>query len=307
MSTSVAKAKAPDPSDKPHPVKHFLLGLVRKIAKAPLSVAFLWPVLLAIAAYVAWIQWGVDHVVPHFSRLESSHIQLTERPDYIPERVDLTAEVLAGTGMGELSLLDRQVSARIAEAYSTHAWIEQVKSVRVGVGGEIQVHVQYRQPVAMVRHLSRHPDVQGWAYYPVDRMGIVLPPDSFGGKEAEKYLVINIPEVDPRGTEGVSIGDSRVVLAASLAAILMPHREELGLAAIELHPTTGTNRHRIEFDVVTQSGRRLVWGSPPGEELMNEPSADLKLKALFQSPPPGTDLRMAALAAHRKQIANDVQ
>ncbi|QEG38485.1 cell division protein FtsQ/DivIB [Roseimaritima ulvae] len=308
--TKTTPAKSPKQAKSPpreRPLRRFLGLLIRRIATAPMAFAFLWPAMLAVGGYWAWHHWGVEHVGSRFARLETSEIHLTQRPQYIPERIDLTQEVLDTTALGELSLLDRQVSARIAQAYATHPWIQQVVAVRIQSGGEVDVQVRYRQPVAMVRHLSRHAEVQGWAYYPVDPEGIVLPPNAFTGNEAKQYLVINIPQVDLRGTPGFSCGDSRVTAAAALAAILSPYRQELGLAAIELHAETNPNQRYLAFDIVTQSGRRLVWGSAPGKELNGEPPADLKMQALLQSPPPGTDLRVAALTALRRQQATELQ
>ncbi|WP_153558364.1 cell division protein FtsQ/DivIB [Roseimaritima sediminicola] len=294
-----SKAKAPAGGDE-RPLRRVLGFVIRRIATAPMAFAFLWPALLAVGGYWAWQQWGVEHVGKQFARLETSEIHLTDRPDYIPERVDLTREVLESTALGDLSLLDRQVSARIAQAYATNAWIEQVLAVRVRSGGAVDVQVRYRRPVAMVRHWSRHADVQGWAYYPVDPQGIVLPPSAFTAEDAAAYLVINIPEVDLRGTPGFSCGDSRVTAAANLAAVLAPYRRQLGLAAIELHAENNPNQRFLAFDIVMQSGRRMVWGSAPGEELQGEPAAKYKLQALLQSPPGGTDLRVAAVpVVHR--------
>ncbi len=305
MPTNVAKAKTTVPSSQPLP--RFLGSLVTRVAKAPIAFAFVWPAMLAVGGYWAWHHWGAEHVGKHFARLETSHIRLTERPPYIPERIDLTGEVLSTTALGDLSLLDRQVSTRVAQAYATHPWIQQVLAVRVHSSEDIEVQVQYRQPVAMVRHISQHPDVQGWAYYPVDPQGVVLPPSSFTEEDAGQYLVIDIPEVYPRGAPGFSCGDSRVTSAARLAAILAPYRKQLGLAAIELHAQANPNQRYVAFAILTQSGRRLVWGSAPGEEQMGEPTADLKMKALFQSPPPGTDLRVAALSAMRERLAEQVR
>lgn len=300
MSSALAAKKS---VSEPRPLARWLAGAVMRVARAPLVFALLWPALLAIFGYWAWQSWGARHVGKFIARVETSQIELTPRPDYIPPQVDLTEQVLSTTSLGEMSLLDRQVSVRIAQAYATHAWVERVLSVRVGSGGQIQVQLRYREPVAMVRHMSQHPEVEGWAYYPVDKSGIVLPPDAFTPADARGYLEINIRDVVPRGAPGFSCGDSRVAAAATLAAILKPYREHLGLAAIELHRGNDPQARNLAFDLVTQNGRRVVWGSPPGAEPADEPDTAMKMKLLLQSPSPGTDLRVAALPELRRQQA----
>lgn len=281
------------------PVSDTETSLTRQLGGAPLALAFLWPAILVVGGYVMWHRWGVEHVGRRFNRVETSKIELTDRPHFIPADLDLTAEVLNTTSLGDLSLLDPQVSARIAQAYATHPWVDQVLAVRVQAGGGIEVQVRYRAPVAMVRHISQHPDVQGWAYYPVDREGIVLPPYGFTRADAESYLVIDIPDVSPRGTPGFSCGDQRVIAAAALASILAPARAELGIAAIEQHAADDPNNRILAFMLRTTSGKRIVWGSAPGQERIGEPSPQAKLRVLLQVPPEGTDLRIVGRSTGR--------
>lgn len=268
--------------------------LIARLARAPAALAILWPALLVVAAYVAWHRWGAEHVGRQYHRLDPSQIRLSEKPGYI--RSDITRSVVASTGLDRLSLLDQQATARIAQAYSTNPWIQQVVRVRKLPGGEVDIQVQYRTPVAMVRVWSRHQEVQGWSFFPVDITGTLLPTEEFDRSQPLQYLHIEIPDVYPTGQAGLPFGDSRVAAAAKLAGLLSPHRQRFGLAAIRLANAGPGESRTVALEVVMQSGQSLVWGSPPGDEQPGEPDALAKLEALRAAPGPGADLRVAAMS-----------
>ncbi|SRR6056297_494010 len=285
----------PKPDSSPtalgRPRRRLAPQMLASIARAPAVLALLWPTLLVVGGYVAWHRWGADHVGRQFFRLEPSQVELTDQPTYI--RSDIRQQVFASTGLTELSLLDHQATARIAQAFATHPWIRQVIRVRKEAGGTIEIQVQYRQPVAMVLFYSQHPEVQGWAYDPVDAEGIVLPQGDFDQADTKEYLVIRIPDVYSTGTPGFPFGDRRVAAAAQLAGLLTDFRERLGLREIRLAAGAGSDPLHPAFELVTQPGTTLIWGSAPGAELGGEPPASQKLKRLLESPTAADDLRMA--------------
>ncbi len=99
-------------------------------------------------------------------------------------------------------------------------WVKQVTAVRKLPGGEVEVHLQYRKPVAMVFVISRHPEIKGKSFFAVDEDGIVLPTGEFNREQTMSYLHIEIPDVYPSGGAGFSFGDARVTSAAKIASIV---------------------------------------------------------------------------------------
>jgi hypothetical protein len=293
MLDVVAQPKSDPSQAAPSPPRRRLaLQMLASTARAPAVLALLWPTLLVVGGYVAWHRWGADHVGRQFFRLEPAQVELTEQPAYI--RSDIREQVFASTGLRELSLLDHQATARIAQAFATHPWIRQVIRVCKEAGGTIEIQVQYRQPVAMVLFYSQHPEVKGWAYDPVDAEGIVLPQGDFDQTETKDYLVIRIPDVYSTGTPGFPFGDRRVAAAAALAGLLADFRERLDLREIRLASEGGSDPLHPAFELVTQQGKTLIWGKAPGDESRGEPPASAKLKTLLESPTATRDLRMAA-------------
>jgi hypothetical protein len=266
----------------------------RWLSRAPAALAILWPVLLVAGGYLAWHRWGAERLREQYGRLDPERIRLTTPPEYV--RSDIVDSVFRSTALEELSLLDPRATARIAHAFATHPWIERVMRVHKLPGGEVNVQVRYRRPVAMAKVLSRHQDVPGTGFFPVDGAGTLLPVDGFSVRECtEDYLHLEIPDAYPNSGEGWAFGDSRIHAAASLAALLVDYRQTLDLEAIAPIGPVRRDDPAPEFLLRSGDGRRWVWGSAPGSELPGEPSAAVKLKHLLESPRKGSDLRLAAL------------
>ena len=102
--------RSPD-SDRPHPIR----DLLRRLIKAPAAFSVLWPALLIIGGYIAWHRWGSVHVSQRYSKIDPALIQITEPPEHV--RTNLVKAVYRDTAMEELSLLDRQATAKIAQAF----------------------------------------------------------------------------------------------------------------------------------------------------------------------------------------------
>ena len=133
-------------------------------------------------------------------------------PRWIPE--DIVEKIFARAGFGEsLSLLDPQVSEKIAMACYAHPWVERLVRVRKTYPARVQVEVIFREPVAMV-------EVPGAGHYPIDRHGHSLPNEDFSAADKDRYPVIKNVSSVPVGNLGESWGDPAVVGAAQLAAVL---------------------------------------------------------------------------------------
>lgn len=254
-------------------------------------LSILWPALLLCGGYLAWHRWGAEHVASQYYGLDPTLIEVTEPPEYI--RTNVVDAVYRDTALGDLSLLDARASAKIASAFASHPWVRHVIGVRKLPGGIIDVRLDYRRPVAMVHVISRHPEVSDSSFFAVDGQGVLLPTADFAPAETRQYLHIIVPGAYPTGGIGSPFGDLRVEAAARVAALLSDHRERAGIASIGVH---GDPRRTggPQFELTTQSGGRVFWGSAPGSEVDGEPPAAMKLQVLLEGATTGADLRMAA-------------
>ncbi len=262
------------PSYSRLPLRHLLQRLIH----APAALALLWPVLLVVGGYVAWHRWGAEHVSRKFYGLDLGMIHVTERPEHIT--TDIIDVVYRDTKLDQLSLIDPAATARIASAFASHPWVSRVVAVRKLPGGKVDVHLQYREPVAMVFVISRHAEVPGLGFFAVDQEGVLLPSTEFSRKHQLRFLHIEIPDVYPTGGVGFSFGDPRVVGAAQLAAVLAPYREALNLRSIQLHDSSRMSPVP-QYQLIPHSGEPIFWGSVPGREGPGEPKAELKLRELL--------------------------
>ena len=255
-----------------------VIGLV----KAPIALAFLWPVLLVVGGYLAWHQWGADHINRKYNSLSIEQISISPPPQYI--RSDIVESVFRSTDLSRVSLLDVNATAQIANAFATNAWVDDVVRIQKTSQGRISVDVSYRRPVAMVDVISRHPEVEGPSFFAVDRSGVLLPTEDFSEADTHQYIHIVVKDTYPTSGVGLSFGDQRVSNSAAVAALLLPHREKLGVETISIAPREPHDQRPMTLVVNLRGGRTVVWGSAPGEELNNEPKAAAKLQALLSDP-----------------------
>lgn len=249
-----------------------------------------WPAALVIGGYIAWHKWGAEHVSKKYYGINPASIHITTPPDYIS--ADIAKTVYSDTRLDQLSLLDPAAAARIASAFSFHPWVRRVVAVRKLPAGEVDVHLQYRRPVAMVFVISRHPEIKGRSFFAIDEDGVLLPPTEFSRDETMKYLHIEVPDVYPTGGIGSSFGDNRVTGAAKVAAVVEAYRDSLKLRSIRLADSSRTSPVP-QYELFTSHGRDLFWGSAPGEELYGEPLSDAKIRQLLEQSRRESDLAEA--------------
>ncbi|HBJ35523.1 MAG TPA: hypothetical protein DDZ51_12395 [Planctomycetaceae bacterium] len=257
------------------PIRHLLQRLIH----APAALAMIWPALLILGGYIAWDRWGAQEIAKKFYGIDASLIHVTQRPEHIAS--DITEVVYRDTKLDQLSLIDPTATARIASAFSSHPWVSKVIAVRKLPGGQVDVHLQYRVPVAMVYVISRHPDVNGRpGFFAIDEHGVLLPTTEFTREHTMRYIHIEIPDVYPTGGVGSLFGDPRIVGAARLAALILPFRESLDTRSIQVHETSRTSPV-TQYQLVTHSGESLLWGSAPGQEIYGERKPDEKIRELI--------------------------
>lgn len=215
-------------------------------------------------------------------RIGTEQVSISTPPKWIPE--DLTQQVFTRAGLEEnQSLLDATLSERVAAAFYTHPWVQEVRSVRKSYPARIHVDVVYREPVAMVKGVD--------GYYPIDRHGILLPARDFSAADIENYPVIERVASVPMGKLGESWGDPAVSGAAELAAILHARRDgksswwsELELTAVLMPRRVALveDADSLEFELRTKGGSEILWGRGPNSRHPGELAVAQKLQRLTE-------------------------
>ena len=279
------KHKNPKPAPTPPPAARMNFArMISGLLKAPAALAFLWPVLLVMGGSLAWHRWGADQINRRYNALHLEQVKISPIPEYI--RSDIVESVFRATDLTKVSLLDTQATAQIANAFAINPWIESVTRVQKTSTstGNIDVHVTYRRPVAMVKVFSRHPDVKDTGFFPVDANSVLLPTDDFSRADTHNYMHIIVKDTYPISGVGSKFGDTRVADAALLASLLLNYRESLGIVAITLDERLSNDDQPQLLNLVLKSGQKVRWGSAPGKELNGEPQPIEKMRVLLSDP-----------------------
>jgi len=208
----------------------------------------------------------------------------TPPPEWI--NTDIREEAFRSVSLDRpLSIMDDDLTERIANAFSLHPWIAKVPRVTKHHPARVRVELIYRRPVCMVEVPGGHVLVGGrmkavpGGCYPVDPLGVVLPTRDFllpsgdiSQDEAGRYpLLVNIDTL-PMGTVGESWGDARVVGGAEIATIFGDAWKQLRLAAII---ASGSSAEVPVFVLLTSHGAEIEWGRAPSDTTAAElPAAD---------------------------------
>ncbi len=179
------------------------------------------------------------------------------------------------------SLLEANLAEDLAVDFAQHPWIAKVDRVEKTRQGRIIIEVTYRTPVAMV---ETHRGL-----YPVDAEAVLLPPNDFSLTQSDQLPHLRQVRSMPSGRAGTKWDDSLVVAGAKLCAALMPkgnletHWDRYGLEAVIAPLPVGENAsvppEPPVYELLTQGGRRIIWGRPPGDDAL-EPTVAQKLGRL---------------------------
>ena len=210
-------------------------------------------------------------------RLATSQIKITPPPHWVPH--DLAEQAVRRAGLpDELSLLDPEVTRRVAAAFELNPWVKGQVRVSTSVPARMHVDLVYREPVAMVRVTQRGKI----GLFPIDADGTLLPSADFAPAEIAKYPVIENVSVPPGSAAGTVWKDAGVLGAARLAVELKPFWEQFGFQSI-LTPTNSDRKlawDDLSLQLSTRGGSRVIWGRPPGAKHPGELPADKKIERI---------------------------
>lgn len=233
--------------------------------------------LLVLGAFLMAWWWVWQRVGPRVTRAERYLVELddvhvTPQPEWV--QTDVRAEVYHWLRRGgPMNLLDDDLNPRIAEGFARHPWVERVNRVARLPAGAVQVDLEYRRPVCVVKI--------GQRLLPVDRSGVLLPAAGVRRTDLEGYP--RLVGVDASGfeVEGEPWGSVAVAGGAALAALLSDVWEAWHLKQIVPFPVVGPDgREQLHYHLFTSGGTRIAWGLPPGLDGPGEPTPEEKLARL---------------------------
>ncbi len=210
-------------------------------------------------AYYAWARWGPQIASGEDYVLKAESVQVTTPPSWV--RADVRAEVIRDGGLTGLSLLDPQLTVKVAQAFSAHSWVENVSRVSKHPKARVVVELTYRKPVAMVEVvLNNQPGL-----LPIDADATLLPPQDFTAEQTRDYLRIAVPDAIPTGPVGTAWGQGNVHEAARIAAVFQDEWKKCGLYRIQLVPGATADSTRIQptFELQSRNGATVIWGRAP--------------------------------------------
>lgn len=231
--------------------------------------------LLAVATVSTWNSVSQRVLSSNDYIVTAADLEITQLPPWIRSKIaDQAFEHLTASG-GQLSIMDDDVTERVAQAFSLHPWVQRVKKVSKHHPARVVVELEYRQPVCMV--MVNTPDgTKG--LYPVDAHGVFLPTADFTPVEASLYPCLDLVGIDtaPVGGVGEHWGDERVSGAAEIAKAFGNDWKKLDLKQIKPDTPQRSAYHSVyAYVIFTRGGTKILWGRPPGSELPSEaPAAD---------------------------------
>jgi len=228
--------------------------------------------LAAIGSAYAWRRWGPPASSTEYA-VTPAHITVTPRPAWI--HADVKAEVLRSAAIQRLSVRDRDLVGHLSAAFAMHPWV--CKVVRVGKQppAAVMVELEYRRPVAAVEVAER--GEAGLVF--IDAHSVILPSSDFAPGQAKDYLRIAAGESATTSVYGTPWGNQRIAGAARLAEAWGQRWQPLGLYRID---ATRSPTGELVYELKTRRGVRVVWGTAPGSESTQVPSAEQRIAALEQ-------------------------
>jgi len=238
--------------------------------------------LLAIAAvfggggYWAWTKLREPVLEQKHYVVTVESIATSPQPEWI--KTDVKTEALRDASIEfPSSLLDEQLAERVAKAFAFHPWVAEVKQVRKSVPASVFVEVVYRKPACMVELPER------MGLYAIDGDAFLLPSKDFldDPRKAASYpRLAGITNLN-LGRVGVRWPDPFVQGGARIAVSLEANWSRLNLARIA-PALESMNTAAPQFELTTNAGTRVLWGSPPGAEIGEEMPAARKVESLVR-------------------------
>lgn len=268
------------------PVPRALGGVFGLLFKSKRGRSVFWSLLLifgfGLTIYVCWQQVSDKVLASADYRVDLEDIVITPPPSWVHS--DIREAVFRELSVeGPISIMDKDITRRVKDAFALHSWVERVVCVSKHFPATLNVELEYRRPACIVAASGQ--------WFPVDVHGYVLPWSDFSPSELEQLpQVIGIDTLPV--VSGAYWNDKQVDAAARIGAVLCPVWEELGLDFIRplQTPYNAGQTEAKNFELVTKQGTVILWGTSSNpkqpstgssQTLSNEEKV-AKLKRYFQ-------------------------
>jgi hypothetical protein len=238
---------------------------------------------LAWGASYAWRTWGVPAARGPEYLISAEKIEATPRPTWIHSNV--VEEVVRSGSLEHQSILDPQLTIKVADAFRLHPWVRSVRRVSKSRPAKVEVDLEYRRPAALVEVTT--PEARG--VLPVDDEGVLLPRGDFVDEqgqlisEALKYPVIVGGDSIPQGAPGAAWGSKTIYEAARIAVVLGDAWVKCGLWKIApVPPDDAGSAPELSFVLLARNGSRVLWGPAPGGKRNDAALTKAKIEKLLE-------------------------
>lgn len=246
-----------------------MLLLIRALPRSAV-LPMLMVAAMVIAGGLLWRHYRDDIYQSEPYQLSADNVHATSPPEWIHS--DVRGEAVRSAGIEQpVSILEEDLTERIARAFELHPWVARVDKVTKFHPARVEVEVVYRRPACVV-------EVPG-GLYAVDEQGVLLPSEDFSPAQTQQYPRVRGIDRAPLGLAGSAWGDARVTAAAQVASVLRPLWTEGQFTSIAPLPTSDLEAP-AQFELLTRDGGRIEWGHAPGAEIPDEPTAEAKLARL---------------------------
>ncbi|MFK7736547.1 MAG: cell division protein FtsQ/DivIB [Pirellulaceae bacterium] len=248
---------------------------------------------LLVIGYAGWYYYAAEHLDKALYSLRLENLEVSSQPEWIEG--NLAQDVFQASGLDQISLLDQNATAAIAQAFESNVWVKSVPSVTKAAGGKVQANLHFRKPLAMVA-LYGAPEPEGansiqapklvgkveiQGFLCVDEEAVLLP--GFGEEDLDDFIIVDVlGAAPPSRLVGAKFGDPRVSQALSLCKLLAPLRSELGIRMLTVSEDySARSLEPWNLNLFTQDDLQVVWGRAPNKETVGEPDAATKLGKLI--------------------------
>lgn len=243
---------------------------------------FFRPMMLLRAAVVVGIVALWPYAAQHWPKLagrpeyglsfeQIKIVPALEKP--IPD--DFLKQVEQSSRLPEtLSVLDEQLTGKLAAAFARHPWVAKVVRVQKSFPAAIVVELEYRRPAAIVETAN--------GKVVVDRDGTLLPSAGLLNHPEMEYPVIAALDLKPSVQVGQTWEEPAIIAAARTASLLQEKWAALKLNEI-LIPKDRDSQLKwdeVSLELVTNGGSKIFWGRAPGSDHPGELDSSQKVRRL---------------------------
>ncbi len=253
------------------------------------SLFLLRAVIVAVAVMVVlWLAkstWSYFTHQPMF--LVSPKTFTFNTPNWVTDRLIEKIRKIDGLKT-RYNIFENDLTKKIGEVYGKSPLISQVLSIDRRLPNTIEIRLELRRPIAIVKNKSKE--------YFVDKDGVRLLEDLYAWSEKERrpLYIIN----DRRRLQVPGYGEKWKMKSVEEGVNLLNYLRYnkidklLKIAAIDVSRVTNqSNGVRSDILLWTEKGTMIKWGSPPSSEQLMELSNYEKLQNLLSvANEEGTDL-----------------